>query len=146
MTSVVMTTLYRIRPRGWVPAVVAAVGLFASTALAQLVAPKVQTEPSVEYPQGVDAGDVVVTVTITLDDTGAVKDASEKTRVPSDAPQVFADRAIAFARALKFAPATKDGAPIPARIDYHVKFVATKSEPMIPLFPVTLIGPMSSVG
>jgi iron complex outermembrane receptor protein len=121
-----MTTLYRKRLRPWAPLLAIAAGLFASTALAQLVAPKVQSEPAIEYPQGVDAGDVDVTVTITLDDTGVVKDAVEKARTPIDAPQVFADRAVAFARALKFAPATKDGAAIPARIDYHVRFIATK--------------------
>jgi iron complex outermembrane recepter protein len=100
--------------------------LWAAMAFGQLVAPKAKSDPVVEYPTDADGRSVVVTLELTIDTDGSVKDAKEVARTPEDAEQMFVDRALAIGRTLTFSPATKDGQPIVAKIPYKVRFEAPK--------------------
>lgn len=64
------------------------------------------------------AGKYAVTLTLTLDEAGAV---TEVLAIASDAPALV-DPAVAAARAFRFTPATADGAPVPVQITYTYGF------------------------
>ncbi|MGZ3420517.1 MAG: TonB-dependent receptor domain-containing protein [Polyangiales bacterium] len=119
-----MTKFYQPRIARPLAALAAAgLVLVSATALAQLVGPKKKGKPIVEYPIEGAGKSAVILVELVIDETGAVTSVTEKSREPADAPDVFAERALAFAKSLSFEPATKDGTPIKSKIDYHVRFV-----------------------
>ena len=84
-----------------------------------LVAPKVKTESAPPYPSG-ESGDATVVVELVIDASGHVTAAKIKT----SASEAFDQSALAAAKDLLFAPATRDGAPIPAKIQFSFHFTA----------------------
>jgi iron complex outermembrane receptor protein len=100
----------------------AGAALVVGTAWAQLVPPKPKPSSPVDYPAEGKGQSVSITLDLVVDANGKVEKATEKTREPSDAPELFVERAIAFAQTLSFEPAAKDGKSIKARIDYVVRF------------------------
>lgn len=83
-----------------------------------LVAPKLLDAPDIPYPEGA-TGDGVVILELQIDTAGAV--ASTKVL---EGKEPFATAAANGARAFRFAPATRDGAPIKAKIHYRLAFTA----------------------
>jgi TonB family protein len=75
------------------------------------------------YPEGAN-GEASVVLELTLSREGTVTDAKA---VEGDEP--FASAAVTAARAWTFEPATRDGAPIPARIRFLVQFKPPVTEP-----------------
>lgn len=69
-------------------------------------------------------GQYVVTLTLTVDQQGAV---SEVLVAASDLP-ALSDLAVGAARGFRFAPATVDGAPVPVQITYRYTFDISKKE------------------
>jgi TonB family protein len=82
-----------------------------------LVAPRLLqgTEPA--YPAGETATSTVV-LELTIDASGAVTGAT----VTTSGGPAFDGAALEAARTLAFAPATRDGAPIPATVPFHFDF------------------------
>ncbi|WP_437931324.1 TonB family protein [Sorangium sp. So ce291] len=88
--------------------------------------PRPLAPPDVGYPE--DArGDAVVLLVITVSADGTVRSASA-----SEGPEPFASAAIAAASAFRFAPATRDGAPIASKIRLEIRFTAPASLPPAP--------------
>jgi TonB family protein len=85
-----------------------------------LTAPKLASDPSVPYPEGA-SGDAEVVLRLIIARDGAVSDVTAPEAREPDA--VFANAAMKAARGWRFAPATRDGAPIPAVIKYAVRFI-----------------------
>lgn len=94
-----------------------AVSLWASAAVADLVAPKVTDSPAAVYPEGATAKASVVTL-VTVDAQGAVTSAEV---VESGGP-LFDAAALEAVKRWKFQPATRDVTPIPARIRIPFRF------------------------
>ncbi len=127
-----MTTFYRTRAFRPVAAATSAAALlfallFASKAFAQLTAPNPKEEPPVAYPTEGDGRAVVVVLELVIDAEGKVEKATETSRAPADAPQLFVDRAIEAASKLAFEPARKDGTAIKSKIPYTIRFVPPAS-------------------
>ncbi|XXY20468.1 TonB-dependent receptor [Sorangium sp. So ce216] len=88
--------------------------------------PRPLAPPDVGYPE--DArGNAVVLLVITVSADGTVRSASA-----SEGPEPFASAAIAAASAFRFAPATRDGAPIASKIRLEIRFTAPASLPPAP--------------
>lgn len=86
---------------------------------AEIVPPRLISDPAVEYPAGA-SGDASVLLTLTVDKDGAVSAA-----VPdAAAPEPFATEAARVARGWRYEPATRGGAAIAARIRVEVVFRA----------------------
>ena len=87
-----------------------------------LVPPALKTDSGAEYPKQAIEEHVRVTVTVTLvleiDAQGVVK----KATVETPQGRGFDEEATAAALRLLFDPATRDGAPIPARIKFRYVF------------------------
>jgi iron complex outermembrane receptor protein len=102
-----------------------AVSLWATVAVAEIVAPKVTDSPAAIYPQGSTEHASVLTL-VTVDASGAVTGAE----VVESGGAAFDAAALEAVKRWKFAPATRDGTPIPARIRIPFRF-----EPPPPLPP-----------
>lgn len=105
--------------------VLAALGLGGARAEAQgpppLVPPALLAAPEAPWPAEVppESGPVTVTLHIQIDETGRVSDA----QVLESPEPAFAVPARAAAEAATFAPATRNGHPVPVRVRYQVSFV-----------------------
>ncbi|WP_433927307.1 TonB-dependent receptor plug domain-containing protein [Sorangium cellulosum] len=82
----------------------------------KLVPPTPLTPLTAGYPDGAH-GDATVRLVLTVNADGTVRSA-----VPEDGPEPFASAAVAAATAFRFAPASRDGAPVAARIRVEVRF------------------------
>jgi hypothetical protein len=87
-------------------------------AAAVLVAPKLLSDPVVAYPQGA-TGEARVVLALTINADGTVRQAT------ASAPnEPFSSQAAGAALGWKFAPATRNGAPVPSKILFEVVFHA----------------------
>ncbi|MEM9192658.1 MAG: TonB-dependent receptor [Myxococcota bacterium] len=112
--------------------------LLSSTARAQegqapaLVPPQLAAEPHghPDYPSEADGAAARVTVEITIDEAGAVTDATvvESDRTGSDAG-LFETAAVAYVRTLTFRPAERDGVPVRSQIRFEVFFEPQEPPP-----------------
>jgi len=109
----------------------------AAPAATGLVPPKLIAEVTAQYPEAARAQrlEASVLVQLTIDATGQVTDA----QVIEPVGNGFDEAATEAALRLRFEPARKDGAPIPARIRYPYVF---KLEPEPP--PAELAAPAAS--
>jgi TonB family protein len=94
-----------------------AISLWATAALADIVAPKVIDSPTAVYPPGSVEQRAVVTL-VTVDAAGQVTGAE----VVESGGAAFDAAALEAVKRWKFAPATRDGIPIPARIRIPFRF------------------------
>src|SRR5579871_2258350 len=117
-------------------AIAAAFSLAAARAAAQMpdvVPPKATHDDGVAYPEqaardGV-TGETTVVLRLVVDASGQVTDAE----VETPAGHGFDEAALAAARTLRFAPATRDGIPVVARIRFRYVF----RPPPPPAFPAS---------
>lgn len=86
-----------------------------------LVPPKLVTPAEPVVPKGSEGTSAKVVLTLTLDKTGKVTDAVVAT---SSGVAELDAAALEAAKRLVFEPATRDGAPIPAKIPYTFRFEA----------------------
>jgi TonB family protein len=103
-------------------------------AVAALCGKPAHAAPNVLPPQRLDAtevpyppgghGDASVTAVLTIDSDGAVTEVEVR-----DGVSPFSDAAVAAVRHWHFAPATRDGVPIPSRITARVFFRAPSTRP-----------------
>lgn len=84
------------------------------------------TETPLEYPSGAQ-GEASVALELTLSAAG---DVTKAVALEGDEP--FAERAVAAAQRWKFRPATRDGAPVAAKIRFLVRFVPPREVPVEP--------------
>jgi len=99
-----------------------AVLLVASTAAADLVQAEPLSPVVARFPVDAPPVETQVALQIVLDVTGSVESAVEISRLPRDAPDAFVRAATDAVTAAKFAPSSRDGRPIRARIEYVVVF------------------------
>jgi TonB family protein len=92
-----------------------------------VLAPTLVGTADVRYPAGA-RGDAVVVLTLVIDRSGAVTSA-----VASEANEPFSGAAEASARAWRFEPATRGGAPVGAKIRFEVVFTEPLPAPTAPL-------------
>lgn len=92
-------------------------GTSAAPAAPRIVSPKLLSDPDVAYPEGA-TGDAEITVLLLVGVDGGV---TEATPEPGSA-EPFRSAAEAAARTWRFEPATRDGAPVAARIKVLVVF------------------------
>jgi TonB family protein len=131
-----------------------AVGLacFAVVALVALAPGSARARPSdVVPPRRLDAGDVPyppdghgdasVTLVVVVDATGAVTDVTVR-----EGSRPFSDVAVANVRRWRFAPATRDDSPVPAKnvakVTFHAPFVTPP--PAAPEVPAALQAPAAA--
>lgn len=81
-----------------------------------VIPPRLVMQPSMPYPDG-GKGDVTVVLTVTVNGDGSVSDAQ-----PLNASEPFGTAATEYVKNWLFAPATRDGIPIAARIRLKVAF------------------------
>ncbi len=91
---------------------------------AALVPPAPLTALGADYPDGAH-GDATVRLVLTVNADGTVRSA-----VAEEGPEPFASAAVAAATSFRFAPATRDGAPVAAKIRVEVRF--TEAAPPAP--------------
>ncbi|HSY23179.1 MAG TPA: TonB-dependent receptor, partial [Polyangiaceae bacterium] len=100
----------------------------------------VQAEPLVPIapvvPAAASPREAQITLQLVIDTSGAVESALESSRLPADTPDAFVVAAVDAAKAVRFAPSTRDGRAIRSRIEYVVVFHAP---------PVGAPAPSSSV-
>ena len=96
--------------------------LFPSVAAAQLVEGEPLSPVVAPFPVGEPPRETQVTLQVVIDAAGAVESAIDVSRVPADASEAFARAAIDAVKASRFAPSSRDGRPIRARIEYVVVF------------------------
>ncbi|XXY54612.1 TonB-dependent receptor [Sorangium sp. So ce269] len=82
-----------------------------------LVPPSPITPLAAGYPDGAH-GDATVRLLLTVNADGTVRSA-----VAEEGPEPFASAAVAAATSFRFAPATRSGAPVAARIRVEVRFI-----------------------
>ncbi|MEO7093673.1 MAG: TonB family protein, partial [Polyangiales bacterium] len=124
-----------------VPLVVALCPALATTrALADppvMVAPKLEKPVEAAYPDAAQteklSGEVLLSLDI--DATGAVTDAN----VLEPAGHGFDEAAVAACKQFVFAPATRDGQPIPSRIKYRYAFTWKDKTPPPPIATTTAV-------
>ncbi|WP_437621635.1 TonB-dependent receptor domain-containing protein [Sorangium sp. So ce1151] len=92
-----------------------------------LVPPSPLTPLAAGYPDGAH-GDATVRLVLTVNADGAVRSA-----IAEEGPEPFASAAVAAATSFRFAPATRNGAPVAARIRVEVRF--TEAAPPAPPAP-----------
>jgi hypothetical protein len=93
--------------------------------------PRLLSEPEIPYPEGA-TGDATVTLTLVVDAEGAVRSAT------ADEPnEPFSTQAETYALQLRFAPATRNGEPISAKIRYAMTFHAPAPPPADEATPST---------
>lgn len=83
-----------------------------------LVPPRLQSDPEIPYPTGA-RGEGTVVLLLLIDADGTVREAAVL-----EGEEPFATRATEAARRWRFAPATRDGAPVRAKIRFQVIFRA----------------------
>ncbi|WP_441289542.1 TonB-dependent receptor domain-containing protein [Sorangium sp. KYC3313] len=88
---------------------------------AALVPPAPLTPLGADYPAGAH-GDATVRLVLTVNADGTVRSA-----VAEDGVEPFASAAVAAATSFRFAPATRSGAPVAARIRVEVRFTEAAS-------------------
>lgn len=88
-----------------------------------VVAPKLESDPAVPYPEGA-TGDASVTLLLTVGADGAVDAVAV-----AKGEEPFAAVALTVARTFRFAPATRNGVPIAAKVRYEVVFKAPVRAP-----------------
>lgn len=109
-----------------IPAVPSIAAAQPAAAAPKLVPPKLVHAPDVPYPASA-TGDAEIVLELLIDETGAVA----AVRVESgDEP--FAAQAAESARSFRFQPATRDGAPMKAKIRYKVTFKQPAAPPPEP--------------
>jgi TonB family protein len=92
--------------------------------------PRQRGTSAVDYPAGA-SGDGAVVLIVTVDSDGSVADVK-----PASGEEPFVTAAVAAAHTWKFDPATRDGAPVAARIKMEIDFHAPKPiEPETPAAP-----------
>ncbi|XXX80090.1 TonB-dependent receptor [Sorangium sp. So ce134] len=89
-----------------------------------LVPPKPLTPLGADYPAGAH-GDATVRLVLTVNADGTVRSA-----VAEEGSEPFASAAVAAATSFRFAPATRNGAPVAAKIRVEVRF--TEAAPPAP--------------
>ncbi|WP_437926559.1 TonB-dependent receptor [Sorangium sp. So ce291] len=96
-----------------------------------LVPPSPITPLAAGYPDGAH-GDATVRLVLTVNADGTVRSA-----VAEEGPEPFASAAVAAATSFRFAPATRNGAPVAARIRVEVRFIeaAPPAPPVSPTPP-----------
>ncbi|MBP9111815.1 MAG: TonB-dependent receptor plug domain-containing protein, partial [Polyangiaceae bacterium] len=97
-----------------------------------LVPPAIVSDPLVPYPEGAE-GDATIVLLLTIGVDGTVR------FVTADPNEPFSIRAIEAAKTWIFTPATRDGAPVAAKIRFEVSFRAPKpveAPPPIVVAPV----------
>ena len=89
-----------------------------------LVAPALMHYESPDYPPGVDghAARVLLEVLVGADGVPVQAEPLQVDRAQSEVARPFRDAAVAHALSLRFEPATRDGAPIAARVRLEVRF------------------------
>jgi TonB family protein len=92
--------------------------------------PRQQGTPDVAYPPGA-SGDATVVLIVLVDAQGSVGDVT-----PASGEEPFVTAAVTAARAWKFDPATRNGAPLAARIKMEILFHAPA-----PVEPAVAEGP-----
>ena len=113
-----------------------------------LVAPKLDVFPDVAYPRG-EKGDRLVRLIVTVGKDGAVTHVEPAS---DEAPGAFVDAAVAAVKGWRFEPATRDGAPISAKIRIEVAFrevveptpAATSAAPPATAVPPATAAPPAS--
>jgi TonB family protein len=119
-----------LRRRGAALCALAAIGFVpltrARAAPLDVVPPKRLDVQEVPYPAGA-SGDSVVVLAVVVDETGAVTAVDVR-----EGASPFSDRAAESVRTWRFAPATRGGVPIRARILATVKFHAPEVQPPPP--------------
>jgi hypothetical protein len=91
-----------------------------------VIAPKLQSDPAVNYPEG-GKGDATVVLILTINPDGTVRQA-----VPETPQEPFSSQAVGAALGWRFDPAIRNGVPIAAKIRFEIVFhapVATAPEP-----------------
>ncbi|WP_438006233.1 TonB-dependent receptor [Sorangium sp. So ce321] len=91
-----------------------------------LVPPAPITPLAAGYPDGAH-GDATVRLVLTVNADGTVRSA-----VAEEGPEPFASAAVAAATSFRFAPATRNGAPVAARIRVEVRFIEAAPPPPPP--------------
>jgi hypothetical protein len=94
----------------------------AATTPPVLVPPKVERAPDPPYPEGA-TGDASVVLRLDIEADGSVSAAT-----PERGDEPFASAARDAALGWRFAPATRDGVPMPSRIRFEVRFVEEVTE------------------
>lgn len=96
----------------------------AATPSATVVPPKILEDRGVAYPKeawlALASPRVAVRLLLVVGEDGRVQDAT----LDGEAPAPFAELALAAAREIRFAPATREGKPMRAKIRYTYRFVA----------------------
>ncbi|XYH96892.1 TonB-dependent receptor domain-containing protein [Sorangium sp. So ce1128] len=88
-----------------------------------LIPPAPLTPLAAGYPDGAH-GDATVRLVLTVSADGTVRSA-----VAEEGPEPFASAAVAAATSFRFAPATRNGAPVAARIRVEVRFIEAAPPP-----------------
>ncbi len=101
--------------------------LFANVAhaLPKLVPPQIREQSDAPYPPD-GKGDAIVVLTLLVDASGDVTTVTVREGAPP-----FSDAAVASVKGWKFAPATRDDAPVSARISAVITFHAPRQAPAI---------------
>src|SRR3954463_11364882 len=81
-----------------------------------IVAPKLESDPAVPYPEGA-SGDATVVLTLTVNADGTVQNA-----VPLEINEPFSSQAVGAALSWTFDAATRNGSPVAAKIRVEVIF------------------------
>ena len=103
------------------PAPVAAQPDARAAALVERTAPTLLGAPTPPaYPSSADGSSARFVIVLTVSREGNVVEARVEAVDPADAPDVLTEAALAHARALRFSPATRDGAVVVARIRYEL--------------------------
>jgi len=100
--------------------------------------PRQRGTPDVEYPAGAN-GDGAVVLIVLVDAEGSVGDVT-----PASGEEPFVTAAVAAVRGWKFDPATRNGAPLAARIKMEIVFHAPA--PLEPEAPVVVPPPAGAPG
>ncbi|WP_437969981.1 TonB-dependent receptor [Sorangium sp. So ce260] len=102
---------------------------------AVLVPPAPLTALGADYPDGAH-GDATVRLVLTVNADGTVRSA-----VAEEGPEPFASAAVAAATSFRFAPATRNGAPVAAKIRVEVRFTEAAPPGASAPAPATALAP-----
>lgn len=97
-----------------------AVGLWSSTALADVVEAEPLAPIVAPFPAGAPPVEAQVTLQLVIDASGHVESAVEVSRAPRETPDAVVQAALEAARTAQFAPSSRDGRAVRSRIDYVV--------------------------
>jgi hypothetical protein len=110
--------------RGWLraTALVLIVALGASHAWADLIIAAPVVPVRLPFPEGAARIHVDVVLELVIGTEGTVESAEFRAMQPPDAPDTFAERALAVSKATRFHPTMQNGLPIRSRINFVVSF------------------------